>query len=244
MSTFLKITAVEARLFCRDRAALILSLVLPVAILVVLGAIPMLRTPDENFGGMRFIDYFVPSLLVISIAMLGLSTLPSIITTYRERGVLRRMSATPVHPAMLLGAQLVVNIAAALASALLLMGVGAIGFDIAMPRHIGGFVLTFLLGITAVFAIGLIVAATAKTTRSANGLSSVLFMVTMFLSGVYLPRFMLPDAVNRIGDFTPPGVQGLLDTWNGQAPEPLPLVVMAVVALGALALSARLFRWE
>ena len=37
----------------------------------------------------------------------------------------------------------------------------------------------------------------------------------MFLGGVYLPRWLLPEVLVRIGDFTPPGVQALLDAWSG-----------------------------
>lgn len=71
-----------------------------------------------------------------------------------------------------------------------------------------------------------------------------LFLLTMFLGGVYLPRFLLPDFLVRVGDYTPPGVQALLDAWTGTAPQPLHLVTMAVVALVAGTVAARLFRWE
>lgn len=69
-------------------------------------------------------------------------------------------------------------------------------------------------------------------------------MVVMFFGGVYLPRFLLPEFLARIGDYTPPGVQALLDAWTGTPPQPLHLAIMAVVALGAGAAAAKLFRWK
>jgi ABC-2 type transport system permease protein len=66
----------------------------------------------------------------------------------------------------------------------------------------------------------------------------------MFLGGVYLPRFMLPEVVVRISDYTPPGVQALQDVWTGTAPQPLYLVMMAGITLVAGAVAAKSFRWE
>ena len=66
----------------------------------------------------------------------------------------------------------------------------------------------------------------------------------MFLGGVYLPRQMLPDFLIRIGDYTPPGVQALLDAWQGTSPQLSQLAVMALVTVVAGCAAARRFRWE
>jgi ABC-2 type transport system permease protein len=55
---------------------------------------------------------------------------------------------------------------------------------------------------------------------------------------------LLPDYLIRIGDYTPPGVQALMDTWAGGNPQPVQLAVLAVVTVVAGAAAARLFRWE
>ncbi|GAB3994801.1 hypothetical protein GCM10029992_10340 [Glycomyces albus] len=70
----------------------------------------------------------------------------------------------------------------------------------------------------AVFAIGLLIAALAPNNRLATGLATVVFMAVMFFGGVYVPRFFMPEAIIRVGEYTPPGVQSLLDAWNGTAP--------------------------
>lgn len=244
MSSLLKLTAAEARLFVRDPTSLVIGLLLPTVILVGLGAVPILREPSADLGGVRFVDYFAPSVIVMSVAVIGLTTLPAVMAGYRERGVLRRMRTTPAHPAKLLAAQLIVNVAAALVSALLVVVAGRLAYGVPLPQNPLGFALAFVLGITAVFAIGMLVAAVAGTARAASGISTVLFMSVMFFGGVYLPRFMLPDAVARVGDYVPPGVQTLLDSWNGESPDPVQLLAMAAIAVAAGAASARIFKWE
>lgn len=244
MSTLTKLTVVELKLFLRDPAAWIFAVLLPTGFLLVLGAIPALRTPDETFGGERFIDVFAPSLLVITMATLGLNMLPIRLSTYREKGVLRRLSTTPVRPGRLLVAQLVANLLIALAALAVFVAAGALVFDVAIPQQLPGFVAAFLLGLASLFALGLLVAAVAPSARAGTGMALPLFFLAMFFGGVYLPRFMLPELIVRIGDYTPPGVQALLDTWMGRTPDPLPLVVLAVITVAAGLAAARIFRWE
>lgn len=107
-----------------------------------------------------------------------------------------------------------------------------------------GFALALVLGTAALLALGLLVAAVAPTTKAAQALAVPLFLVVMFFGGVYVPRFLLPDLLVRIGGYTPPGVQALLDAWTADAPQPLHLAIMAAVAVVAGAVAARLFRWE
>lgn len=244
MSSFGKVLAVEAKLVSREIPMLIFSIALPTVILVVLGVIPALRRPDEMFGGKSFVALFAPSLLVVTLAMVGLNALPTTLATYRERGVLRRLSTTPATPASLLAAQLIVSLGMTVAGAALLVTVGRLAFDIPLPGHVPGFVLTFVLGAAALFGIGLLVAAVAPNAKAAGGLAAGLFMLTMFFGGVYVPRTMLPDFLVRIGDYTPPGVQALLDSWTGASPQPAQLGIMALVAVAASVLAAKLFRWE
>lgn len=239
-----KVTAVESKLFLRDLATPLVALALPTTIMVVIGLIPATRTPEDTFGGMAFIDVFAPSLVVITLATLGVNTLPIRLATYREKGVLRRLATTPVHPANLLIAQLVVNFVAALAGIALLVLVGHFAFDVPLPQHLVGFVAACLFGGGSLFALGLLAAATARTARMATGIALPIFFLSMFFGGVYLPRFMLPDVVVQLGAYLPPGVQALQDAWTGTGPELAQLVIMAAIAAVAAAVAARFFRWE
>jgi hypothetical protein len=51
LSALAKVVAVETKLFLRDTGTLIVAVALPTAILLILGAIPGLRVPEEIFGG-------------------------------------------------------------------------------------------------------------------------------------------------------------------------------------------------
>jgi ABC-2 type transport system permease protein len=244
MNTFTKITATEAKLFLRTPFMAIAGIILPAAVLLAVGAIPGMTEPSPAAGGFRFIDAWVPSVIVISLAMLALQSIPGAVATYREQGVLRRLATTPVHPANLLGAQLLIHVVIALAGIGLTLGVAHAAYDVPLPKHPLAFLLTLLLGTVSMFALGLLAAAFARTAKSAGGFAMIAFLPTMFFGGVYLPRPLLPEVVRRIGDYVPPGTQPLQDAWVGNGVQPLQLVVLAGFAVIGTALAARFFRWE
>jgi ABC-2 type transport system permease protein len=166
------------------------------------------------------------------------------LATYRERGVLRRYSTTPVSPLLVLVVQLLINLASALVATALLMAVALVGFGIEAPRDPVGFLLSLVLGVAGVFAIGLLIAAVAPRARTAGLIGGLAFMLALFFAGTYLPHFLLPGVIVQIGAYVPPGIASIQASWSGAGADPLVLLVMALIAVGCTALAARLFRWE
>ena len=237
------LTLNETRLFFREPGVWLLTIMLPTIVLVAVGL--MFGTePDPALGGRRWIDIFAPSMVVMTLAILGVNLLPGRLVKYRERGVLRRLSTTPASPRTLLIAQLAVNMGVAVLSLVVLLVVGNLVLQIPLPKDPVGFAVAFLLGMSALFALGLLVAAVAPSAGMASALFVPLFALVMLLGGVYLPRTMLPELLIRIGDYTPPGVQALLDAWQGTSPQLAQLAAMALITVVAGTVAARRFRWE
>ena len=105
MNEMRSLIVTEAKLVFREPITWLAAIALPTVILLIFGSMFGPAEPDPAHGGLRFIDVFVPSLVVITVGTLGIQTLPIRLATYREKGVLRRLSTTPVHPLRLLVAQ-------------------------------------------------------------------------------------------------------------------------------------------
>jgi ABC-2 type transport system permease protein len=239
------VAAVEAKLFLREPATWIIAVILPTIVLIALGVIFAPHRPDPALGGQRWIDVWVPSMVVLTLATLAVNTLPTRLVKYREKGVLRRMSTTPANPFLLLVAQLAINMVVAVVAVAVLMVVGNVAFQVPLPHDWPAFIAAFTLGMTSLLALGLLVAAVAPSTGIATALFLPVFVVVMTLGGVYLPRVFLPAILQQLGDFTPPGVQAIQDAWLGTASvQLLPLGIMATITVVAGAAAARLFRWE
>jgi ABC-2 type transport system permease protein len=242
----MKLLVLEAKLHLRDWPSLLFTIGLPVGLLIVLGvSIPSFTEAQD--GGQRIVDTHMPSTMVLlALLTLSCSVLPAVLATYRQQGVLRRMSTTPVHPARLLGVQLLINLAVGTVSTVILILAGWLAFGSAPPQAWAWFILVFLLGTAALLAIGLVIAAFAPSAKSAPGIGSVVMFPLMFLGGMWVPREIMPDPLRAISDFSVAGpfTQALKDTWAGQPPQLMHMVVVAagLVLFGGLAV--RSFRWE
>lgn len=245
-SPLIRLTLVEARLFLRQPATALTIFALPVVLTIGFGLIPSFGDPSKDLGGQTGIEYIAAISIAIIFAVMGLNLLPSILADNREKGILRRLRATPVRPQFLLAAQLIIYVVAAIIGSVLVIAVGNLAFDVPLPEQFAGFVLVFALGMASLLSLGLFVAAVAPSAQAATGIGMGLFFPSMFLAGVYFPRDQMPSALQTVSDCTPLGaaLQALRDTWMGDTPRPLHLVIMAAYTVVALLAATRFFRWE
>ncbi|MFI6825736.1 ABC transporter permease [Kribbella sp. NPDC050241] len=245
-SPFAAVLRTEARLFRREPGILFWTLGFPPVLLVILGSIPSFRKVDAGLGGLRLIDLYVPILVLVALIVTGLQTMPPVITGYRERGILRRMSATPVRPSALLIAQMGLNGATALVSALVCLTIGRLAFDVKLPQQAFGYALALLLTAAVALAIGALVTALAGTAKVASAIGSAVFFPSMFCAGVWLPVQNMPNVLRHIVEATPFGAaaRALGQAAAGDWPAWSHLGVLAAWAIALSAAAIRWFRWE
>lgn len=246
MRIFVKLTLSELRLFVREPMIAFFGIVFPTVLVIILGCVPAFREPSADLGGLRVIDLYVPIALALILAMLGLQVTPAVLANYRDKGILRRLATTPARPVALLGAQLVMSVLTAVASALLVLVVARVAFDVPLPQRPGLYALAFVLSAGAVFAVGLFVAALAPSGKAANAIGSLLFFPSMFFAGLWVPREVLPGVIQRIADFTPLGAgeRALHETATGSLPALVTVAVLTAYLVVFGWAAAKLFRWE
>ncbi|SCK53859.1 MULTISPECIES: ABC transporter permease [unclassified Streptomyces] len=254
MRALQKMVKIETKLFLRDSATVMFGVLFPTGLLLGLGAVPALREPSPETGGLRSIDIWAPTALVFGMVMIAVQHIPAVIATYRERGILRRLSTTPAHPRSVLLAQMIVAFASVVVSAALMIFFAWAVLDIAPPERPLEFAVAFVVGYATLLGLGMISAAVARTSSAANQIGTLLFVALMFFGGAFLPRVLMPDVLREIGEFIPPGLQALTAAWSAEAGEVtataggqpfwLQIAVMAAIAVTASAIAAKFFRWE
>jgi ABC-2 type transport system permease protein len=186
-AAFGKLLLNEGRLAWRQPVGLLFGLGLPLLLLIVFGSLPSFKKHEHALGGLTYFNAYVPILLALVIAALGLWGLPGPLAGYRAQGILRRLSTTPVPPAWVLAAQIGINLLLAAMALVILVVVGIAAFGVNVPKSGVGFMLAVVLSIAAIFAIGLCVAAIARGAGAANAMGSAAFFPLMFFAGLWVP---------------------------------------------------------
>ena len=176
----------EAKLFLREPMALFWGVLFPLVLIVVFGIAG--HHPDRKLGGQSLVDVYVPVMMAFVLTVSAVQVLPSVLASYREKGVLRRLSTTPIHPRLLLGADVAVLVTVIVTALLVIAVVAHVAFNAHLPSQGLGFVLTLALAAAAMLGLGAVVASISGTPRIANAIGTLLFFPMMFFAGLWVPR--------------------------------------------------------
>jgi ABC-2 type transport system permease protein len=247
MKSLLKLTWMEAKLFLREPASAFFTLVFPLIYLFIDGLISGNR-PTPMYGGRGTIDAAIPSLTAVVISMAGMMSTTMTLAAYREKGILRRLQTTPVHPLVVLGAQVIVVFVMTFLGMLLLVAAGKLVYHVSITGNPWSILGGFVLGSLSFFGIGFLLAGSLPTVRSAWAVSMVLLYPMLLLSGAFFSLDLMPTFVQKVSYFIPlTYVVNLLNgLWIGEpwSSHLLDVIVLVVMLVVGVLISLKLFRWE
>lgn len=243
MRRFRTLLKTELRLAMRSPDMILFAVLMPVVILVVVG---MIFGGAGTEGGM--LERTFGAFLSVGICAVGLMGLPLTLAEYRHRKVLKRLQVTPVHPGLLLAVQLVSQAAVSAVSAVLVSLVAVLAFGYRFAGSIVGLLGAYMVVMVSIFAIGLVIASTARDVKRAGMIASLVYFPMLVFSGTTIPFPVFPEAVQKAALVLPlrHGIQ-VLNTVSqggpvvGILPE---LGILAVIAVAGVLVAMRTFRWD
>ena len=166
----------------------------------------------------------------------------------RERGTLRRLLVMPLGKATLIGGKLLGIYLSALVQMSLMVGFGRV-LGVNWGQAPGALAAMLLAYGFAATALGILVAALARTSAQADALSTVVVMVLASLGGAWWPIEIVPPWMQTLAQALPTywGMRGFQDiVVRGLGLEAVLPEVGVLVAFGAafLLLGLWRFRWE
>jgi ABC-2 type transport system permease protein len=230
----------EFRTVLRNGEQLLLTLIIPVVLLVLFSATSLL-----DLGAGRRVDFLAPGILALAV-MSTAFTGQAIGTGFERRyGVLKRLGATPLPRAGLIGAKTASVLAVEIVQAAVICAVAlALGWS---PHGDPASVIVLLLLGTAAFSgFGLLMAGTLRA-EATLAAANLVYILLLAVGGVVFPLDKFPGPVRGALELLPISALagGLRDVLQDGAAFPAqPLLVLAVWAVAGLALAARFFRWE
>ena len=198
-----------------------------------------------EFLGLNGTDYYIAAYLAVPMAAVALIGLPVALAGYRERGVLRRLSASGLSALTVIGAQVLVTALLVVIGAGLVLAVAAPVYGLPEMHNLAGVVGAFALGAAMLLVLGVVLGLLVSTARSAQALGLLLFMPMWLLGGGGPPSGVMTGPMQTIADFLPltPVTNAVRESWlrGGDIGEPL-LQAAAWLVVGVVLVAVLLWR--
>jgi ABC-2 type transport system permease protein len=235
------------KLFLREPAAAFFTLLFPLMVLLIFGSIYG-NEPTPFFGGYGSVDVSVPAYTAMIIGSSGLIGLTVAMSMYRERGILRRLKATPLRPPTILSANVIVSFLMTALGMLLLIVAGKMVYGLRFAGDPLSVIVAFTLSSLSFLALGFVLAGVTPTARTAQVLGMILFYPMLFLSGATVPLEVLPPKMQQYVSVLPMThvVKLLRGMWIGESWSRhwTEVGVLTAILVIGIAISAKTFRWE
>jgi ABC-2 type transport system permease protein len=194
------------------------------------------------------VAYLIPSILAMALMQLGIfAAIP--LVQQREKGILKRIGATPLARWKLVGSNVLLRLMVAIVDAVLILGIGYVVFNVHIVGNLLAVTGIVLLGSASFLAIGFALASFLKTEEQAQGVVQVVQLPMMFLSGIFFSFDFLPGVLQTVARFLPltylgDALRQVMVNGTQVAPLGVDLAILAGWLVVCLGIAARSFRWE
>lgn len=227
-----RLITTEAKLFLREPVGLIFVFVFPILTVLIIGS--SFEPDDPAFGGVAPSAYYIAAYIGVVLAAVGLVMLPVHLASYRERGVLRRFTASQFPPWALPVAWIAVATALTVAAIATLLVTTQFVFGVPAVNDVPVTLLGLGLGIWTSINTGIVLGMALPTARAAQGVGLALFFPSFLLGGAGPPPDVMPSAMRTVAELVPTThvVKAIQQPWLGVGSSTTPhLVVLAVIGV-------------
>lgn len=242
-----KLTWVEIKIFLREPLGAFGSIIFPVLVFVVAGRwLRGVRLAPVTTERVLRVD--LPVFVSVLIALSAVLSLVTIISIYREGGILRRLRATPLRPQTILTSHVLVKLALTLFTMGLMVVAGKRYYPIPVDVPVFRFAVALLIATWSILSVGFVIASLVPTARFAQPVGAVILYPMLGLCGLFTPLQFLPRALADVARVNPLtyAVALLEGIWKGETwgAHWSDVGALALVFVVCTAISAKVFRWE
>jgi ABC-2 type transport system permease protein len=168
------------------------------------GQSPFIRATETSMltRKFRFIDFFVPGIIAMAVMTSSLSGAVNTNAELRQKGVIRKLSTTPITRTDWILSNILYQFVLAVISTVAILVVSYAVFSVRLQINAWLFVL-LVLEVFAFGGIGMILARVAKEAESATAAANFIMFPMMFLSGSFFPLELMPGFLQTIARILP-----------------------------------------
>jgi ABC-2 type transport system permease protein len=239
----------QIKSFYRDPQALTFTFAMPLLIMLVLSLFNI-HVSGPNGAKRNYMDLLLPGMIAFSATGIGLQSVVFGVVRYKERGVLRRIKASPASPLSFISGVAASRVVMVAVVTVITWLAGTLIFRAHLTGNVLGLFVLSVVSAPAFIAMGLIVCGLAKNEDQAGPLMFVFYLPMMLFSGIFVPRTGLNSVVAWITHGLP--MTYLVDalqrvSFLGQGPSAAlwtDLAGLSVWAVICTVIATRTWHWE
>src|SRR5579864_6999248 len=243
-----KLTWIELKIFLREPLGAFGTIVIPVLVFVVMGRVLGRGVAPSALATSSFISVGLPVFASDLISVTAVLSLVTIISIYREGGILKRLRATPLRPQTILTAHVLAKLLLTAATLALMVLAGKRYYPVGVHAPLFSFTIALLISTWSILSIGFLIASIVPTARFAQPIGAFILYPMLGISGLFMPIESLPPVLHALARIVPMTycVSLLAGIWRGDAWSAHlgDVAALAIAFMICTALSAKVFRWE
>jgi ABC-2 type transport system permease protein len=150
----------------------------------------------------RFIEFFVPGIIAMTVMTASLFGAVNVNAELRQKGVLRKLSTTPITRTDWILSNILYQFTLAVLSTIVILLVSYAVFNVSL--RINAWLPVFVvLDVFAFVGIGMMLTRVAKEAESAAAAANAFMFPMMFLSGTFFPVEMMPGFLQKFARVLP-----------------------------------------
>jgi ABC-2 type transport system permease protein len=188
-------------LFWRNREAAFFTFLLPVIFFLIFGSVyGNDYIKKEHLRAAPFLEAGMIGYGVASTAFAGLAIS---MVVRRESGVLKRVRATPLPPAVYLVAVLASTFIVFLIEAIVIVLLGRLLFHVALPTRLGSLFVALVVGAAAFAAMGLGLTGAVRSAEGSSAVVNIVYLPMAIISGTFFTPKDYPAFLSAIANVLP-----------------------------------------
>ncbi|XOU94565.1 MAG: ABC transporter permease [Candidatus Kerfeldbacteria bacterium] len=173
--------------------------------LAIVGATELfeLEIEEVSSNNARYIDFLLPGIIAMAIMQMSIFSVAFVFADYKEKGILKRLVATPMKPYEFVTANIITRLLVALIQTAILIAVGVFLLNTQILGSYFLILLISILGGVMFLGLGFVISGMSKTVEAVPAIANVIAFPMLFLSGIFFPMESMPEWLGNIVQYLP-----------------------------------------
>lgn len=156
-----------------------------------------------NSRNLKYFDFLLPGVVALAIMQMSVFSVAFVFADYKEKGILKRLLATPMKPYQFVTANVITRLLVAVVQAVILIAVGVLLFNAHLIGSFWAVMLFVFIGAIVFLGLGFTISGFAHTVEAVPAIANLVVFPMLFLGGTFFPVSTMPEWLQKIVNFMP-----------------------------------------